>query len=258
MAIIAASILDADFTKLQFEIERVDQAGVDMFSLDVMDGTFAPRISFGDYVVARIRELTELPLEVHLMIENPERSLESFLDVGADLVTFHVEATKRHSEIISLLRRRNRAVGLAVLAETPVESVFDWVEELDVVNFLAVPVGFGGQQSAPNTLERIEQLRRFAEDTNPNLVIEVDGGVKPHNAIEYVRAGADMLTVGTGIYHAPDVEAAVRNLRKGTAGYEDQIARKRGACFLQRQPRTAEDEKRRIDRLRQLEEQLGV
>lgn len=258
MAIIAASILDADFANLQSEVNRVVRAGVDMFTLDIMDGRFAPRITFGDYIVACIRNWVDVPLEVHLMIDEPERSVENFLDVGVDLVVFHLEATKRHREIISAVRERDRAVGMALLSDTPVERVFEWVGDLDVVNFLAVPVGFGGQKSAPDTLDRIQRLRRFAEGVNPNLVIEVDGGVKPSNAAAYVEAGADMLTVGTGIYHAPDVNEAVRLLHETTAGPRDKLARKRGDATLNRRPFTAEEKARQARRLRELEEQLDV
>jgi ribulose-phosphate 3-epimerase len=258
MAIIAASILDADFGNLKHEVDRVARAGVDMFTLDIMDGSFAPRITFGDYVVACIRGWTDLPLEVHLMIEEPERSIENFLDSGVDLVVFHLEASKRHSDIISAVHERNRAVGMALLATTPVQLVFDWVRELEVVNFLTVPVGFGGQKSAPDTLQRVKSLREFAKNANPNLVIEVDGGVKPHNAAEHVAAGADMLTVGTGIYHAPDAEEAVRKLREETAGSLDELARQRGSTFLNRRPLSAEEKLRRDKHFRELQESLDV
>ncbi len=258
MAIIAASILDADFGNLRVEVDRVAQAGVDMFTLDITDGSFAPRITFGDYAVTRIRGWTDLPLEVHLMIEEPERSFENFLDTGVDLVMFHWEATKRHGTIISAVHERNRAVGMALLAGTPVECVFDWVRELDVVNFLTVPVGFGGQKSAPDTTQRVKRLREFAKEVNPNLVIEIDGGVKPHNAATYADAGADMLTVGTGIYHAPNVEEAVRRLREETAGTRDELARHRGAAFLNRRPLSAAEAVRRDQHFRYLEETLHV
>jgi ribulose-phosphate 3-epimerase len=258
MAIIAASILDADFGSLRYEIERVARAGVDIFTLDIMNGVFAPRITFGDYVVACVRKWTHLPLEVHLMIEEPERFLENYLDAGADLIVFHLEASKRPGDIISEVRKRNRAVGMALLAETPVEQVFDWVHELDVVNFLAVPVGFGGQTAAPNTTQRVESLRKCAQDVNPNLVIEVDGGIKPQNAAKYAEAGADMLTVGTGIYHAANAEEAVRQLHEGTSGARDDLARQRGSVFLNRRPLSAEEKARRAKRFRELEERLDA
>ncbi len=258
MAIIAASILDADFSNLRGEIEEVDRAGVDLFTLDVVDGHFAPRITFGDYVVACVRTWTSLPIEAHLMILRPERWVERFIDVGADLVLFHLEATTVQGDVIAEIRGRNRSAGMAILPSTPVEQVFDWVHRVDVVNLLAVPAGFGGQQSAPDTVQRIEALRAVADQVNPNLVIEVDGGVKPENATAYVAAGADMLTVGTGIYHARRRMEAVRRLKTGTAGPADVIGRRRGSTILQRRERTHLDRVRRARRLRELSEQLGA
>lgn len=216
MTIIAASILDADFSNLKSEVNRADAAGVDMFTLDIMDGHFAPRITFGDYVVSQVRSWTNLPIEAHLMLERPENWVDRFVDVGVDLVVFHVEATSQHRKIIDSLRIRGVAVGMALLSSTPVDTVYPWIEDLDVVNFLAVPVGFGGQSSAPDTFDRVRKLRTTAESRHPGLVIEVDGGVKPTNADEYVNAGADMLTVGTGLYHAPDLGRAVSGLRERT------------------------------------------
>ncbi len=258
MAIIAASILDADFSNLRGEIEEVDRAGVDAFTLDVVDGHFAPRITFGDYVVACVRTWTSLPIEAHLMIQSPERWVERFIDVGADLVLFHLEATTVHGEVIAEIRGRNRSAGMAILASTPVEQMFEWVQSVDVVNFLAVPAGFGGHQSAPDTVQRIEVLRAVADQVNPNLVIEVDGGIKPENAKAYVAAGADMLTVGTGIYHARSRMEAVRRLKTGTTGPADTIGRSRGSSFLQRRERSPLDRARLSRRLQELSEELGV
>lgn len=217
MTIIAASVLDANFAELGKEVDRAVSAGVDMFTLDIMDGHFAPRITFGDYVVGQIRSMTSLPIEAHLMVDRPENWVDRFMDVGVDLVVFHVEATDKQQEIIDKVRARGRKVGVALLSHTPVAEVLKWVVQVDVVNFLAVPVGFGGQSSAPDTFDRISQLRAYANEQNHALTIEVDGGVKPANAGLYVDAGADMLTVGTGLYHAEDMASAVSLLRASTA-----------------------------------------
>lgn len=217
MTIIAASVLDADFAQLRAEVEAVDAAGVDMFTLDIMDGHFAPRITFGEYVVGQIRSWTSRPIEVHMMITNPENWVSRYIDVGADLVVFHVEATTAIAPTIDAVKSRGRAVGLALLAHTPVEEVLPFVPDIDIVNFLAVPVGFGGQKSAPDTFDRVARLRDVAIARNPNLVIEVDGGVKPNNAHDYVSAGANMLTVGTGIYHSSSYVDAVAQLHACTS-----------------------------------------
>jgi ribulose-phosphate 3-epimerase len=233
MAVISASILDADFAQLRNEVERVADAGVDAFSLDVIDGHFAPRITFGDYVVAQVRNWIELPIEVHLMVDRPERLIEQMCDAGADLILFHLEATQEVDEIIGAVGAAGRRVGVAVKEDTPLDAISDdLLQRVDVVNLLSVPIGFGGSPSAPDTLQRVAELRRRADTIGTRLAIEVDGGVKPGNAVEYVAAGADMLTAGTGIYHASDPAAAVRSLVSSTAGPADTVARTRLREFL--------------------------
>jgi ribulose-phosphate 3-epimerase len=233
MAVISASILDADFSRLREEVECVAGAGVDAFSLDVIDGHFAPRISFGDCIVAYVRKWIELPIEVHLMVERPERLLDRMCDAGADLILFHLEATDDAPGIVEHVRSRGRCVGVAVKEDTPIDAIPDeLIRTVDVVNLLSVPIGFGGNPSAPDTLERIAYLRRRADVLGTALGIEVDGGVKPTNADGYIEAGADMLTVGTGIYHATDPVQAVRTLVSSTAGPADAAARRRLRTFL--------------------------
>lgn len=233
MAVISASILDADFSRLRDEVERVAQAGVDAFSLDVIDGHFAPRISFGESVVALVRKWIVLPIEVHLMVERPETFVERMCEAGADLILFHLEATDDAKGIVDYLRSEGRCAGVAVKEDTPIDAIPDeLLGAVDVVNLLSVPIGFGGSPSAPDTLERIAYLRRRADALGVSLGIEVDGGVKPANAGGYVEAGADMLTVGTGIYHADDAAEAVRTLETATAGPADADARRRLHAFL--------------------------
>jgi ribulose-phosphate 3-epimerase len=234
MAIIAASILDADFSRFGEEVSRVAGARVDAFSVDVMDGHFVPRVTFAEYVVALVRNWIELPVEAHLMVEGPERMIQGICDAGADMIVFHLEATSKHFEIIDHIRRERRCVGIALKKDTPLDSLSDeLLSAVDLVNLLSVPIGFGGSPSAPDTLDRIRELRHRAESQHANLAIEVDGGVKPDNAYQYVEAGADMLTVGTGIYHAPDAAAAVLTLRSSTAGQPDLRARERLSDFLE-------------------------
>jgi ribulose-phosphate 3-epimerase len=233
MAVIAASILDADFSQLKHEVTRVAEAGVDAFSLDVIDGHFAPRVTFGEDVVARVRDWIDLPIEVHLMVDEPERWIQKICDAGADMVLFHLEATSRPNEIIDHLRNEGRLVGVAIKDETPLaELSAELLSAVDLVNLLSVPIGFGGSPSAPDTLDRIKELRGRADAFEAELAIEVDGGVKPENAGRYVEAGADMLTVGTGIYHAPDAARAVATLRSATSGPRDDRSRERLRRFL--------------------------
>ena len=233
MAVIAASILDADLSRFEHEVSRVAAAGVDAFSVDVMDGHFVPRVTFADYVVALVRNWTDLPIEAHLMVAEPERLIQKIADAGADMIVFHLEATSKHDEVISHIRDERRRVGIAIKEDTPLDALSDeLLSAVDLVNLLSVPIGFGGSPSAPDTLDRIRALRHRADSVNANLAIEVDGGVKPENAHQYVDAGADMLTVGTGIYRASDAVAAVNTLRESTGGEPDRTARDRLASFL--------------------------
>jgi len=253
MAVISASILDADFSRLREEVERVADAGVDAFSLDVIDGHFAPRITFGSYIVARVRNWTDLPIEVHLMVERPERLVQEMCDSGADLVLFHLEATRDPNGIVDHVRSEGRCVGFAVKEDTPLDAIPDGLlRRVDVVNLLSVPIGFGGSSSAPDTLDRIATLRSRADGVGTRLAIEVDGGVKPENASTYATAGADMLTVGTGIYHADDAAQAVSTLVSSTAGPADVAARERLREFLALPSATPVDDTARRSRLEAL------
>jgi ribulose-phosphate 3-epimerase len=242
MAVIAASILDADFGNLRHEVERVAEAGVDAFSLDVMDGAFVPRATFGELLVGQIREWVGLPLEVHLMVRDPASWVERMVEAGADLVMFHLEAARDPMAVIELVRRHGRLPGLAVRNDTPVRAIPDEIlAAVDVVNLVAVRLGWGGSTSADDTFRRIAELRGRIDATGGDTAIEVDGGVKPGNAADYVAAGADMLTSGTGIYHAVDAIGAVRTLKESTRGDADGVARRRLEPFLSVPSRTTAD-----------------
>lgn len=233
MAVIAASILDADFSRLRDEMSRVVDAGIDAFSLDVMDGHFVPRCTFGELLVAQIRTWVEVPLEVHLMVERPHAWVPRMADAGADMVMFHLEATADPRATAELIRAGGRAVGLALRHDTPVAAIpRELLTMVDVVNLVAVPVGWGGNASAEDTFDRIAELRHRIDASGGTTAIEVDGGVKPSNATGYADAGADMLTSGTGIYHAPNVHEAVATLRSSTRGPRDAESRRRLAPFL--------------------------
>lgn len=210
--LIACSILDADHSQLGDEIASAVIAGVDMFTIDVMDGTLVPRITFGDYVVARVREWMELPMEVHLMVNNPERYIDPMADAGADLVTFHIETTPNCRELALRIRERGLLVGLALNVETPVKKVFEYLDIVDLVNVMAVPIGFGGQPLDPNVFARVGEVRTEVLRRGLKVLVEVDGGVKVTNIRDVAGSGADVITVGTGIYHSSDRPMAVRNL----------------------------------------------
>jgi ribulose-phosphate 3-epimerase len=232
MAVICASILDADYADIRGEIVRVARAGVDAFSLDVMDGRLVPRTTFGDELVRHVRGWVDVPLEVHLMVQEPERWIDPMCEAGADLVVFHLEATRDHRGVIDAIRARGRCAGMALDQRTPIDAITDeMIRSLDLVNLVAVPLGFGGNASASDTLDRIRELRGRVDALGAGMAIEVDGGVKPENASGYAVAGADMLTSGTGIYHAPNIQEAVATLRSSTR-QGDERAKQRLERFL--------------------------
>jgi ribulose-phosphate 3-epimerase len=253
MAVICASILDADYADLRGQIVRVADVGVDAFSLDVMDGRFVPRTTFGGELVRHVRGWVDLPLEVHLMVERPERWIGPMCDAGADMVVFHLEATDDPTRAIEAIRTRGRLAGMALDMRTPLDAITDEIiRALDLVNLVAVPLGFGGNASASDTLERIAELRRRVDRLGATMAIEVDGGVKPDNAVRYAEAGADMLTSGTGIYHATDLREAVAALRSTTTDGDAQ-ARARLQRFLARPsapPRPDPTRRMELDELR--------
>ncbi len=258
MAIITASILDADFGRLEHEVTRVAAAGVDAFSLDVMDGHFVPRLTFGDYVVARVRDWVDLPIEIHLMVDRPAMWVQRMCDVGADMLVFHLEATDNPFDVVERIRAEERAAGVALRFDTPVEQIpDDLLAAVDLVNLVAVPLGYGGSVSAVDTFDRIAALRERIEAAGLQTAIEVDGGVKPSSALRYVQAGADMLTVGTGIYHAPDVGEAVRALRESTRVGGD-VARDRLGRFLSVPSSSPVDDASRRARLEALRARLDI
>jgi ribulose-phosphate 3-epimerase len=258
MAIITASILDADFSRLRHEVTRVATAGVDAFSLDVMDGHFVPRLTFGDHVVARVREWVDNPIEIHLMVERPEAWVRRMCDAGADMVVFHLEATDDASRVLEHIRDEGRAAGLALRLDTPIEHIpDDLLAAVDLVNLVAVPLGYGGSASAADTFERIAELRRRIDEAGLRTGIEVDGGVKPSTAARYAEAGADMLTVGTGIYHAPDVDEAIRTLHDSTRSGDGE-ARSRLERFLSVPSSSPLDDAARRDRLDVLRRGLDI
>lgn len=227
MAVVLASILDADWSKLPDEIRAVEQAGVDGFSIDIMDGKFVSRETFGPHIVSQVRNITHVPIEVHLMVNNPENHVEKYCDAGADQVVFHLEAANDPLSIIDYIHSRGLLAGIAILRETPIDRLTDDVlKSIDAITIMAVTVGFGGQKPAPETIQRIKEIRERTKDINPDLTIVIDGGMKPNNCSVYVEAGADAIVIGTGIYHAENYEEAIR-LAHQNMNHGDPVARKR-------------------------------
>ena len=207
--IIAPSVLSADFGHLERDVKMVEQSAAAWIHVDVMDGLFVPNLSFGFPVLRAIRRAAAKPLDVHLMIVEPERYIARFAHEGADWITFHLEATQDALHCIHLIRESGAKVGVSVKPKTPIEALHPILKEVDMVLVMSVEPGFGGQKFLPESLDRIRALRRMAEELNPTLLIEVDGGISAENAGEVFDAGANVLVAGSSVFKAADPEAEI-------------------------------------------------
>lgn len=204
MPLIAPSLLASDFLRLGDESRMLNESVADWFHLDVMDGRFVPNISFGLPVISALRKSTSKIFDVHLMIEEPERYAEAFKAAGADNLTVHLEACRHLHRNLQQIRSLGMRAGVALNPHTPVESLFDLLDEIDIVCIMSVNPGFGGQSFIPQTLNRIRNLRRRIDDHNLSTLIEIDGGVTLDNAREIVEAGTHVLVAGSTVFNAPD------------------------------------------------------
>lgn len=212
--IIAPSVLSADFGHLERDVKMVEQSAAAWIHVDVMDGLFVPNLSFGFPVLRAIRRAAAKPLDVHLMIVEPERYIARFAHEGADWITFHLEATQDALHCIHLIRESGAKVGVSVKPKTPIEALRPILKEVDMVLVMSVEPGFGGQKFIPESLDRIRALRRMAEGLNPTLLVEVDGGISAENAGEVFDAGANVLVAGSSIFKAADPEAEIVKMLK--------------------------------------------
>ncbi|MBF0505481.1 MAG: ribulose-phosphate 3-epimerase [Nitrospirae bacterium] len=215
---IAPSLLSADFLRLGEEIKAVEASGADMLHLDVMDGHFVPNITIGPAIVASIRKVTSLPLDVHLMIENPDRYLDDFITAGADYLTVHVEACVHLHRTVQYMKSKGVKAGVSLNPATPLSALDHILPDLDMVLLMSVNPGFGGQQFIPFLLDKIRLLRTVIREKGIDTVIEVDGGVKPDNAAEIASAGSDILVMGSAYFYSGDYNALIGELRTRLAG----------------------------------------
>jgi len=211
---IAPSILASDFSRLGEELKAVEQGGADVVHVDVMDGQFVPNISIGIPVVASLRKATRLPLDVHLMIDRPERYIDEFVRAGADRVLVHQEATPHLDRALSMIREAGAQAGAVINPSTPVVMLSDVLDKVDTVLVMSVNPGFGGQKFLPIAFSKIRQLAEWRARYNGGYRIEVDGGVDLENIAELAQAGANTFVAGTSIFRTPDAAAATRELRR--------------------------------------------
>ena len=215
---IAPSILSADFSRLGDEVRAIEKGGADVIHVDVMDGHFVPNITIGPLVVQGLKKLTSLPLDVHLMIENPERYLEVFAQAGSDWITIHAEVCPNLKRMIKKIRQLNVRPGIVLKPATSLKTLYTVLDYLDIVLLMSVNPGFGGQSFIPSTLKKIERLRKMIDQNCYRLEIEVDGGVKVENIKEVSKAGGDIFVVGTGIFKTKDYGETIRRLRHEIGG----------------------------------------
>ena len=211
---IAPSILAANFAKLGEDVRVVEEAGADVLHVDIMDGHFVPNISLGIPVVASLRKATRLPLDVHLMIEQPELYIEDFIRAGGNRILVHQEATVHLDRALAMIRELGAEAGAAINPATPVGMLSEVLDKVDTVLVMTVNPGFGGQKFIPNTYEKIRQLNQMRARYNASFRIEVDGGVEPENTAALAQAGANTFVAGTSIFHTADPAAATRQLKK--------------------------------------------
>ena len=211
---IAPSILSADFAKLGEEIINIEKAGADYIHIDVMDGSFVPNITIGNEVVKSLRQKTQLPFDVHLMINNPDNHIKAFAEAGSDLITIHAEASIHLDRSLALIKSFNKKVGVSLVPSTH-EDCLDYIlEKLDLILVMTVNPGFGGQKFLASQLKKIENIRKKIEKSGKKIELEVDGGINDQTARIAVEAGADVLVSGSYIFGSGNYHQAIQNLRK--------------------------------------------
>jgi ribulose-phosphate 3-epimerase len=215
--LVSPSILSCKFSRLEQEIKEVEKAGADLIHVDVMDGHFVPNITIGPLIVRAVKEVSSVPLDVHLMIENPAMYVADFADAGADIITFHAEADNHIFRTIDHIKSLGKKAGVSLNPSTP-ESVLKYiVEVVDMILIMTVNPGFGGQKYIAPMETKIEKTREMIEASGRDINLEVDGGIKAANAARVVAAGADVLVMGTEIFHSPDYKKKFLEIREAIA-----------------------------------------
>lgn len=213
MAIIAPSLLSANFLHLKKDCDMLEKSAADWFHLDIMDGRFVPNISFGPMIVEFIRSSTSKCCDVHLMIEEPEKYAEAFKKAGADNLTVHIEACRHLHRNIQQIKTLGMKAGVAINPHTPIDTLKDILKDIDLVCLMSVNPGFGGQSFIPHTINKIKQLKEMINEQLLNVLIEIDGGVTIENAPAIIEAGADVLVAGNTVFKSSDPVATIKTLK---------------------------------------------
>lgn len=210
---IAPSLLSCDFSKMGEEIKRMDVCGADWMHLDVMDGHFVPNITFGAPVIKMVRSYTDKPFDVHLMISDPLKYADDFIDAGADIITFHIECDSDIQQTIDKIKSRDVKVGLVVKPNTPASAVFPYLKDLDLVLVMTVEPGFGGQSFMADMLPKVAEIKAEAKKLGIEMPVEVDGGIGAETIAKAASAGVDICVAGTAVFKAEDAAKAIAELR---------------------------------------------
>ena len=211
---IAPSILSADFSKLGEEILAVEEAGADLIHIDVMDGHFVPNITIGPAIVTSLRKVTDLPFDVHLMIENPERFIEAFAAAGSDIITVHVEAADHLHRTIGIIREQGIKAGVSLNPATHLSQIEQVIEDVDILLVMTVNPGFGGQKFIENMLQKIKKAREMINAISPDVLLEVDGGVTLDNIKSIADAGADIFVAGASVFGSGDYRHTIGEMKE--------------------------------------------
>ncbi|HEY5648902.1 MAG TPA: ribulose-phosphate 3-epimerase [Nitrospiria bacterium] len=210
---IAPSILSADFSRLGEEIARVSEAGADLIHVDVMDGHFVPNLTIGPPIVEAIRKVTDLPLDVHVMITNPDETFQDYLSAGADYLTVHVEASTHLHRTVQAIKEMGAKAGVTLNPATPLSAVEEILPYADLLLIMSVNPGFGGQSFIPSSMEKLRQARKMIDERGLSVELEIDGGVKTDNIGDMAAAGADIFVSGSGIFKSPDYKETIQKMR---------------------------------------------